>query len=512
MRSGTPRENTERVSAAPTSPVRPAGAAPARPARQAGKATGAWADGDRTPLNPNEEFKQADDGLNVRQRIETIYSRNGFASDPRRRPAGPDALVGPLHAAPAGDRRRQDRHAGPAASWTTSTSCCGSAPTAVRSPASSCAPSPGSARSSPATPPTSPTGRTSSCTGSASRTSPRSGSASRPSACMTTEACGDTPRVILGSPVAGIAADEIIDGTPAMRGDPATATSAPPSSPTCRASSRPRSPARRSLDVAHEVNDVSFVGVVHPELGPGFDVWVGGGLSTNPMFAQRLGAWVSLEEIPEVWVGVVSIFRDYGYRRLRNRARLKFLVADWGAEKFREVLENEYLGRALLDGPGPGRSRRTPPRPRRRPPAARRPRTGSASRRSPAGSAATSSRGSPSWPPTHGSGRVRLTAQQKLVVLDVTRRAGRRPRDGLAEVGMSSRPHRVPPRRRWPAPASSSASWPSSRPRPAPARSIEDWSAACPELDSPAGHPRQRLPELVRPVPGRRHRTQGPAS
>ena len=108
-----------------------------------------------------------------------------------------------------------------------------------------------------------------------------------------------------------------------------------------------------SLDVAHEVNDISFVGVHHPELGPGFDVWVGGGLSTNPMFAQRLGAWVTLDEVPEVWKGVVSIFRDHGYRRLRNRARLKFLVADWGPEKFREVLEKEYLGRALVDGPAP---------------------------------------------------------------------------------------------------------------------------------------------------------------
>ena len=189
----------------------------------------------------------------------------------------------------------------------------------------------------------------------------------------TTEACGDTPRVILGSPVAGVAADEIIDGTPAVRRDPSTATSATPSSPTCRASSRPRSPARRSHDVAHEINDVSFVGVVHPELGPGFDVWVGGGLSTNPMFAQRLGALVTLEEVPEVWVGVVGIFRDYGYRRLRNRARLKFLVADWGAELFRQVLENEYLGRALLDGPAPPPPPDRPPRPRRRAPAERRP-------------------------------------------------------------------------------------------------------------------------------------------
>ena len=45
-------------------------------------------------------------------------------------------------------------------------------------------------------------------------------------------------------------------------------------------------------DVPYEANDISFVGVVHPEHGPGFDLWVGGGLSTNPMLAQRLGVWV----------------------------------------------------------------------------------------------------------------------------------------------------------------------------------------------------------------------------
>jgi sulfite reductase (ferredoxin) len=93
--------------------------------------------------------------------------------------------------------------------------------------------------------------------------------------------------------------------------------------------------------------------VIHPERGPGFDLWVGGGLSTNPMLAQRLGAWVPLHEVPDVWLGVVKVFRDYGYRRLRNRARLKFLVADWGVDKFRQILQNEYLGRPMIDGPAP---------------------------------------------------------------------------------------------------------------------------------------------------------------
>jgi len=57
--------------------------------------------------------------------------------------------------------------------------------------------------------------------------------------------------------------------------------------------------------------------------------------------------------VPDVWEAVVSAFRDYGYRRLRAKARLKFLIKDWGIEKFREILEQEYLGRKLIDGPAP---------------------------------------------------------------------------------------------------------------------------------------------------------------
>jgi sulfite reductase (ferredoxin) len=169
---------------------------------------------------------------------------------------------------------------------------------------------------------------------------------------QTQEACGDSPRGFLGSPVAGVAADEIIDGTSALEeikrryiGDPAY-------------SNLPRKfktalTGHPSHDVAPEVNDVAFVGTVHPELGPGFDLWVGGGLSTNPMLAQKLGVWIPLDEVPDAWEAVISVFRDYGYRRLRSRARLKFLVADWGVEKFREILENEYLGRKLVDCPSP---------------------------------------------------------------------------------------------------------------------------------------------------------------
>ncbi|MDT5216774.1 MAG: hypothetical protein QOK18_5013 [Mycobacterium sp.] len=82
-------------------------------------------------------------------------------------------------------------------------------------------------------------------------------------------------------------------------------------------------------------------------------IWVGGGLSTNPMLAQRLNAWVPLQDVPDVWEAITSVFRDYGYRRLRSKARLKFLIKAWGVEKFRDVLETEYLKRKLIDGPAP---------------------------------------------------------------------------------------------------------------------------------------------------------------
>lgn len=169
---------------------------------------------------------------------------------------------------------------------------------------------------------------------------------------QTIEACGDCPRAMLGSPVAGESLEEVLDASWALEeitrrfiGDPEFAN----------LPRKFKTAVSGLQDVAHEINDISFIGVNHPEHGPGLDVWVGGGLSTNPMLAQRLGAWVPLAEVPEVWEAVTSVFRDYGYRRLRSKARLKFLVKDWGPEKFRQVLETEYLKRPLLDGPAPTR-------------------------------------------------------------------------------------------------------------------------------------------------------------
>ncbi|MFI9719922.1 nitrite/sulfite reductase [Streptomyces sp. NPDC052396] len=330
-----------------------ADSATARPGRKTGRhrGEGQWAVGHFTPLNANEQAKKDDDGLNVRTRIETIYAKGGFHS------IDPSDLRGRMRWWGLYTQRRQGIDGGKTAVL---------APEELDDEFFMLRVRIDGGRLTTAQ--LRVIGEVSQefARGTADITDrqniqyhwiriedvPEIWRRLEAVGLSTTEACGDTPRVILGSPVAGIAEDEIIDGTWAIEeihrrfiGNPEFSNL-----PRKFKSAVSGSPL---LDVAHEINDVAFVGVRHPEHGPGFDLWVGGGLSTNPRLGVRLGAWVPLAEVPEVFGAVIGVFRDYGYRRLRNRARLKFLVADWGTERFRRVLEEEYLGRALLDGPAP---------------------------------------------------------------------------------------------------------------------------------------------------------------
>ncbi|OBJ48113.1 nitrite/sulfite reductase [Mycobacterium sp. 1423905.2] len=252
---------------------------------------------------------------------------------------------------------------------------------------------------------------------------------------QTAEACGDCPRVILGSPLAGESLDEVLDPTWAIDEIVRRYIGKPDFADLPR---KYKTAISGLQDVVHEVNDIAFIGVNHPEHGPGLDLWVGGGLSTNPMLGQRVGAWVPLAEVPEVWAAVTSIFRDYGYRRLRAKARLKFLVKDWGIEKFREVLEQEYLKRPLIDGPAP--------EPLAHPidhVGVQRLKNG----RNAVGASPIAGRVSGTiltavadLAERAGSDRIRFTPYQKLVILDVPDDKLDEVVAGLDELGLQSRP------------------------------------------------------------------------
>jgi sulfite reductase (ferredoxin) len=156
------------------------------------------------------------------------------------------------------------------------------------------------------------------------------------------------------------------------------------------------------------------------------------------MLGQRLGAWVPLDEIPDVWHGVIKIFRDYGYRRLRARARLKFLMADWGPEKFRQILEDDYLGRKLVDGPAPA----LPANGRHDHVGVHRQKNGKFY----VGAAPIVGRVSGSVlggladaAEKAGSNRIRFTPEQKIVILDVAAKRVPDLLDDLDAIGLSAR-------------------------------------------------------------------------
>ncbi|MER7115646.1 nitrite/sulfite reductase [Saccharomonospora azurea] len=395
---------------------------------------GQWALGYREPLNANERSKKDDPPLNVRERIETVYAQRGFDSiDPgdlrgrfrwyglytQRRPGIDGGRTATLEPEELEDRYFMMRVRSDGGALTThQLALLGElSQTYARD--------------------------TADITDRQNiqyhwiriEDVPTIWAKLEAAGLSTMEACGDSPRVILGSPVAGIAAAEVLDGTPAIDEIRRRYIGAPEFANLPR---KFKTAISGLADVAHEIHDVAFVGVHHPEHGPGFDLWVGGGLSTNPMLGVRLGAWVPLDEVPDVWAGVVGVFRDYGYRRLRSRARLKFLVKDWGAEKFREVLEREYLGRPLIDGPAPD----VPEQPLDHI-GVHRQRDGLYY----VGAAPVAGRASGSMllaaakaAERAGSTRVRLTPQQKLVVLDVPESEIEGLRTALAEAGLTTDP------------------------------------------------------------------------
>ncbi len=152
------------------------------------------------------------------------------------------------------------------------------------------------------------------------------------------EACGDCPRTIVGNPLAGIDKDELMDTRELvdrvndfflMNRD---------------FSNLPRkykiSISSSMYNTAHaEINCLSFTPakkVIDGQEVIGFHVWVGGGLSAKPFLAQQMDMFVTPEEVLKVSTGVTVVYRDHGYRAKRHHARLKFLVADWGVEKFQE--------------------------------------------------------------------------------------------------------------------------------------------------------------------------------
>jgi sulfite reductase (ferredoxin) len=95
--------------------------------------------------------------------------------------------------------------------------------------------------------------------------------------------------------------------------------------------------------------DLGLLAVVEDHAIVGYNVLVGGGMgmthnnaNTFPYLAKPI-CYVPAGEVVHAAESVIQLFRDHGNRADRKRARIKYMVHDWGVERFREVLA-DYLG------------------------------------------------------------------------------------------------------------------------------------------------------------------------
>jgi sulfite reductase (ferredoxin) len=154
-------------------------------------------------------------------------------------------------------------------------------------------------------------------------------------------ACGDVVRNVTGCPLAGVAADELIDASPLAREIAEMLT------PNPEFFNLPR---KFKISVTGcpswctnpEINDIGLTAVKHNgEVG--YSLRVGGGLSADPHLAVRLDAFILPDQALRAVRAVTEIFRDQqGLRENRERARLKhlFLREGWTAKSFLSELQS----------------------------------------------------------------------------------------------------------------------------------------------------------------------------
>lgn len=164
----------------------------------------------------------------------------------------------------------------------------------------------------------------------------------------------DNVRNITGDPVAGLDADELFDTRKLVQQIQDMLTNKGQGNP--EFTNLPRKfniaiTGGRDNSVHAEINDLAFVPAFKPGTGDpifGFNILVGGFFSAKRCEAAiPLNAWVTPDEVVALCRAVLEVYRDNGLRANRLKARLMWLLDEWGIEKFRAEVEKR-LGKTLL--------------------------------------------------------------------------------------------------------------------------------------------------------------------
>ncbi len=161
----------------------------------------------------------------------------------------------------------------------------------------------------------------------------------------TREACGNTVRNIVGSPLAGVAPNEVFDITPYAR---------------LLAKHLLRNPINQQLPrkfkisfsgspdesdgIIPWIHDIGFVATVQQENGlarRGFKTYVGGGLGAQPRVADLFEDFTPAEQLIPTAEAILIIFNTLGNRENRNKARMKYVLWKLGLDEFRRRVKEE---------------------------------------------------------------------------------------------------------------------------------------------------------------------------
>ncbi|MDP6467162.1 MAG: nitrite/sulfite reductase, partial [Pirellulaceae bacterium] len=160
----------------------------------------------------------------------------------------------------------------------------------------------------------------------------------------TREACGNSVRNICGCPYAGACADEAFDVTPYahaltrfLLGHPDTQNFGRKFKPSFSGCAQHAC----GLAAMHDMGLIAETREVDGQTQRGFRLVVGGGLGAVPRQAKLFDEFLPAEELLPITQAIARVFGRHGEKKMRSRARMKFLIEKWGMEKFTAEVLNE---------------------------------------------------------------------------------------------------------------------------------------------------------------------------
>lgn len=168
----------------------------------------------------------------------------------------------------------------------------------------------------------------------------------------TRSACGHTLRNVMACPHGGVASDGLFDVQPwAQRITDYFVKRSDLINPTMPNRLNVYFAGCRECASDAAINDIGFVAVERRTEGGGrhlgFELWVGGSLGAHPMLGFKLKEFLSPPDALAACQAIFAIHTKFGNRN-KAKSRLKYLIEQWGREKFIETFEKVFLEKQNL--------------------------------------------------------------------------------------------------------------------------------------------------------------------